>query len=304
MLREVGTDPAELVRRGVAAMCGVANAHFNDKHWGAAVVAAGLLAGRQPMSAAARSALIVQAVRLMDSKAEWFPPPIDAGPGDTADVVTALAKSAASLNALGHDTIFAALALRAMSDQPDLTTSANVEALVSMIEFATTLAPGGRFPGWDDPAIVRVHRRDEIPAIETMEELAISAATVFASVGTVYDGFDRGVVQHVLTHAHALTELQRLGHPGVVSSGIEAHRTYRKLLSRRPSDGDHALLTAVASPAFLSEEYWRQDLRGSDDWLYGHVFKVALAWTALEPLLTVESRQRAEPILATTMIVT
>jgi hypothetical protein len=89
----------------------------------------------------------------------------------------------------------------------------------------------------------------------------------------------------------------------VVSSGIEAHRTYRKLLSRRPSDGDRALLTAVASPAFLSEEYWRQDLRGSDDWLYGHVFKVTLAWRALEPLHTVESRQRAEPILATTMIV-
>ena len=102
---------------------------------------------------------------------------------------------------------------------------------------------------------------------------------------------------------HALTELQRSGHPGVVSSGIEAHRTYRKLLSRRPSDGDRVLLTAVASPAFLSEEYWRQDLRGSDDWLYGHVFKVTLVWRALEPLHTVESRQRAEPILATTMIV-
>jgi len=285
-------------------MCGVADAHFNDKHWGAAVIAAGLVAGEQPMSAAARSALIAQADRLADSKSEWFPPPIDAGPGETADVVAALAKSAASLNVLGHDTIFATLALRAMSDQPDLATSANVEALVSMIEFATTLGPGGPFAGWDDPAMVRVHEGDEIPAIETIEELAISAATVFASVGTVYDGFDRGVVQHVLTHAHALTELQRLGHTAVVSSGIEAHRTYRKLLTRRPSDGEQALSTAAAAPAFLSAQYWRQDLRGRDDWLYGHVFKVALAWTALEPLLTVATRQRVEPMLATTMIVT
>jgi hypothetical protein len=304
MLRGVATDPAELVRRGVAAVCGVGNAYFNDKHWGAAVIAAGLLAGEQPLSPAARSALIVQAERLADSKAEWFPLPIDAGPGETADVVAALAKSAASLNVLGHDTIFATLALRAMSDQPELATSANVEALVSMIEFASTLGPGGPFAGWDDPAMVRVHGGDEIPGIETMGELAMSAATVFAGVGTVYDGLDRGVVQHVLTHAHALTELHRLGHTRVVSSGIEAHRTYRKLLTRRPSVGEHALPRAAPSPAFLSVQYWQQDLRGRHDWLYGHVFKVAHAWTALEPLLTVATRQRAEPMLATTMIVT
>ena len=304
MLRGMATEPAELIRMGVAAMCGVGNADFNDKHWGAAVIAAGLLASEQPMSPAARSALIVQAERLADSKAEWFPSPVSAGPGEAADVVAALAKSAASLNVLGHDTIFAPLALRAMSDQPDLATSANVEALVSMVEFATTLGPGGPFAGWDDPSAVLVEEADQIPSIETMEELAISAATVFAGVGTVYDGFDRGVVQHLLTHAHALIELHRLGHEAAVSSGIEAHRTYRKLMTLRPSAGAQALPVDAAAPAFLSEEYWQQDLRGSGDWLYGHVFKVALAWTALEPLLTMAVRQRARPMLATTMIVT
>ena len=127
---------------------------------------------------------------------------------------------------------------------------------------------------------------------------------MFAGVGTVYDGFDRGVVQHVLTHAHSLIELHRLGHTAVASSGIEADRTYRKLMTRRPSDGERALSTDAAPPMFLSEEYWQQDLRGSDNWLYGHIFKVALAWTALEPLLTVELRQRASPMLATAMNVT
>jgi hypothetical protein len=304
MLREMATEGADLVRMGVAAMCGVADAHFNEKHWGAAVIAAGLFAGEQPLASAARSALIVQAERLVDSKAEWFPPPIDAGPGEAKDVVSALAKSAATLHFLGHDTIFAALALSAMSNQPDLATSANVEALVSMIEFASTLGPGGPFAGWDDPAVVRAQEGDEIPSIETMEDLAISAATVFAGAGTVYDGFDRGVVQHVLTHAYALIELHRLGHTGVVSSGIEAHRTYRKLMTRRPSSGEHALSTTAAAPAFRSAQYWQQDLRGRGDWLYGHVFKVARAWTGLEPLLPVVLQQRAKAMLATSMIVT
>ena len=304
MLRPVATEPAELVRMGVAAMCGVANAHFNEKHWGAAVIAAGLLASEQAMSPAARSALIVQAERLADSKTEWFPSPVDAGPGDAAHVVAALAKSAASLNVLGHDTIFATLVLRAMANHPDLATSANVEALVSMVEFATTLGPGGPFAGWDDPSTVLVEEADDIPSIQTMEELAISAATVFAGVGTVYDGFDRGVVQHLLTHTHALIELDRLGHEAAVSSGIEAHRTYRKLMTRRPSAGAQALSTDAVVPAFLTEEYWQQDLRGRDDWLYGHVFKVGLAWTALEPLLTAASRKRAKLMLATTMTVT
>ena len=70
----MATEPAELVRTGVAAMCGVTNAHFNDKHWGAAVIAAGLLAREQPMSHVTRSAVIDQAERLADSEAEWFPP--------------------------------------------------------------------------------------------------------------------------------------------------------------------------------------------------------------------------------------
>jgi hypothetical protein len=300
----VATEPVTLISVGVAAVCGVANTEFNNKHWGAAAIAAGLLAGEQSPSTAARSAITKQAERLMTSKAAWFPPPVQSGPGDIGDVVAALTKTAATLNLLGHDTIFAALTLRAMSDHPELATSANIDALVTMVEFARTQGPGGPFSGWEDPGGVLVEEEDEIPAIGAVDELAVSAVTAFAAAGTIYDGFDRGVVQHVLTHAHALIELQALGHSEVVSSGIEAHRIYRKLLTRRPSDGERPLPTPSAAPDFHSEHYWQQDLRGSDDWLFGHVFKVAYAWRSLESHLPAAELQKARPMLATSMVLT
>ena len=89
-----------------------------------------------------------------------------------------------------------------------------------------------------------------------------------------------------------------------VLAAIEAHRRYRKLLTRRPPDGEHPLPTRAAAPQFRSERYWRQDLRGRDDWLFGHVFKVALAWMGLEPYLPAEVLRRATPLLATSMVVT
>jgi hypothetical protein len=300
----MATEPADLISLGVAAMCGVPTTNFNDKHWGAAVIAAGLLARDPGMPPMARSAMIAQAERLSKAKSEWFPPPVEAGTGDLSDVVVALTNTAGSLNLLGNDTTFATLALRALSDQPELATSANVEALVNMVEFAATRGPGGPFVGWDDPEGVIVDEDDEIPPVVTVEELAQSAVTVFTGVGTVYDGFDRGVVQHLLTHAHALVELHRQGHTDAMRSGIEAHRIYRKLMTRRPSDGVNPLPLEAETPGFYSEEYWQQDLRGQGDWLFGHVFKVGFAWTALEHLVPHQLRTQALPMLATSMVIT
>lgn len=296
----------ELLRLGVAGICGVDTAEFNAKHWGAAVVAAGLLAADPDMGEAA-PAIIAQAERLMAAKAAWLPPPhsrASSASGDTTEVVMVLRSTASSLNLLGHDTIFASVALRAMTLQPELASRANIEGLVAMIEFASSRGPGGPFPGWDDPGQVRVDEDDAIPEIDSVAQLAASAIEAFAAVGVVHEGRDQGVVQHMVTHAHALVDLDGMGHGDVFAVGVEAHRRYRKLLTKRPLHGDDALPLHAPIPVFESAEYWRQDLRGSSDWIFGHVFKVALAWRGLEPLLADDIREAALPMLATTMAVT
>ena len=292
-------------------MCAVPNAEFNEKHWGAAVMAAGFLGAGAGLPPDAVTAMVSEAERLIDANASWFGRSTVGGasgdPGDPGAVVAALAEPPWTLNLLGHDTIFAALALRAMRDQPELATAATVEAIVCMVGFARTRGPGGPFPGWEDPAAVAVAPDDGFPEIETATDVAVSAATALSGVGTVYDGRDRGVVQHVLTHAHAVIELDRMGHPGAARAGIEAHRVYRKLLTRRPDDGVDPLPREADVPDFRSVDYWRQDLRGGDgegDWLFGHVFKVALAWLAIEPLLPADVLRRARPMLGTAMTIT
>ena len=166
------TDPVELIRRGVVAICRVPVERFNDKHWGAAAVAAGLLAGDRSLPAETRAAIVAQADRMVEQQSAWFPtadptddPSLATGstPASVADAVEALSTTAGRLHLLGHDVIFASLALRAMADHPELTSPSNVAGLVHSIRFAGGRGPGGPFPGWDDPGSIEVGPRGRHP---------------------------------------------------------------------------------------------------------------------------------------------
>ena len=131
-----------------------------------------------------------------------------------------------------------------------------------------------RFNGRHDIGAVRVEPHDDIPVYANEPTIARCALAAFAAIEDVYPFLHQGIVGHLLTHAHALIELARLGHGDLAAKGHDAHRLFIKLSRNPPDEGDpipHS--QALAGFAPTTEVFWQRDHEGGREWLVGHVFK-------------------------------
>ena len=272
------TELDDALPLAVSSLCRMPAAKFNEAHWPAAVIAAWLYADGPDLEPAAVASMTSQVAQLMDEMSDRFTPPIASSPVDPAPVAHSLSEGAARLTALGHDVIFGSLALTAMKHRPDLASQANVDGLCALIEAMQKRGPGGPFPGWDDPGTVAADAA--IPDIAEASVLASVTLDAFVATGPFHEGLDQGVVVHLLTHAHATLLLDELGLHDVARRARSAQRTYLKLVTRRPdptgsvTDSGHDL--DPRTPRF-----WAADRRGTGRWMFGHVFKVPLAFEGL-----------------------
>ena len=278
----------DLLADGVTALCQVDPEAFNQAHWGAAVVAACLLAEDPLLEPAAAQPMLAQATRMRTEMARFFPPRTPSRRADPGGVAQLVANHAGRLSVLGHDVIFSALALTAMARHSELATTANVEGLAALVSSIQAQGPGGPFPGWDDPSLVSPGA--EIPSLIDNADLARASLDAFSSTGPVYAGLDQGTVIHVLTHAHAITLFDDLGYEAAGSAARRAQRVYIQLLTRRPSSG-----TPLAPGDHLDPrtcDFWNKDQRGRGLWLFGHTFKLPLALFRLSELAGGDSDER------------
>ena len=195
---------------GLAALARVRRRHWNAGHYGAAVLAAYFFAEEQGLDAAAAAALAAQLDRLIARHPELFAPPPDrSGGGDVAPVAASLRRTIGGLHAIGHNVIFATLALKACARRPELATPDHVAGLVALLDQFDGCGPGRPFYGWDDPASVRLEAADAIPRYDGEAAIARTALAAFARVEAVHPFLHQGIVGHLLTHAHALIDLAR-----------------------------------------------------------------------------------------------
>lgn len=260
---------------GLAALARVRRRHWNAGHYGAAVLAAYFFAEEQGLDAAASAALAAQLDRLIARHPELFaPPPDPSGCGDVAAVAAALRRTIGGLHAIGHNVIFATLALKACARRPELATPDHVAGLVALLDQFDGCGPGRPFYGWDDPASVRLEAADAIPRYDGEAAIARTALAAFARVEAVHPFLHQGIVGHLLTHAHALIDLARIGHPELAARGHDAHRLYVKLARNPPDEGEPIpRRAAIAAFAPRAAAFWRRDHEGAREWLVGHLFK-------------------------------
>ncbi|MGG1660401.1 hypothetical protein [Brevibacillus sp. NRS-1366] len=280
---------------GVVGMARAATAGWFGGHYGAALLA-GYYMDREhdlPEHVKAGIERTCEAYRLQQP--EWFLP-LD--PEEEADaslldqVIAGLAQNVAKLRTSGHGLALGVLALKALRERPDLIRPSVVEGLVKLLK-ATTEDRPTRYFGIDNYFEVTEADIEGIPPYDTTLEMAKWTFAELHTVvpGRVIDGLRyhfAGEVVHSVTHAQALTDLERFGYKELASAGIRNHRVQMYLDRQMP---DFVLKDEVGEPAFeqiFSSEFWAKTY--SDP----HALKLPYAALDLLKRLPVEERALAE----------
>lgn len=277
------TLPTSYLDLGLA---GLARAHdagdANRGHYGAGLIAAYLLSADHPLPAATRAGLHDQAERFIAHNRRFLTPYPGSGPtiGSTeARLIAALTSNVDHLCAIGHNVIFAVMAIRALrrlGQDPGERQTASLCAAITDLSSPLTTAMGLDLGGLDLAAM---------PPYRDSAEVAVTALREMPKFARVYAGLFAGWVGHVVTLGHAVVELDRLGYADLARRAHRPHRllvAQAALLHHHPPDGLVENERVPWSP--LQPEFWQRDYAGNN-WAYAHTFKYPLAYLALRPAI-------------------
>jgi len=257
-------DPTEK-RLVLLGLNGLARAHkmnyFADGHRGAALVAAHLLCSENKLADKSRSRI----EQLFDLN--WGPkklcqpfPKTDPDPEQIRRIGEALAQNGPVLRQVGHDAIFAMLAIRGFRLLPEAATPERIDGVCKLI---------GQMKPWRDV--------DPDPEVDPppFNDAKAASRFVLREASDAVDrfiGFGQGFAGHMLTFGQALIELAGMGDVEWAESCRTAFRKYVTVTRVGPNPDDKRY--REHDPSKLrpnSADYWRK--RGDKSLGIGHVFK-------------------------------
>jgi len=252
--------------RGLVAMSDAHQRGWVQGHLGAAVLSSCYFGREHALDERTSRALRTNVDGFIARYASDFPP-ANPGPGraDPARIVEQLGPHIGELRSGGHNTIFAALALRALRDLPEFATPAVVDGICRLVEAHANTAR--RIPD------TRYNLEHPLPPYRGPEDVAeVTLRATLRPWGHVRSVGASGVM-HWVTHAESLVTLEELGYVDLARRGHAAHQLH----INRPVCDDGSPAPERAPNDWLGAEYWESDrprraLGGS--WLFGHSFKL------------------------------
>ena len=243
--------------------------YFGDGHRGAAMVAAHLLCVDNNLDELARSRI----VELIDinwaSSALCRPfPDVPPEPSRVGEIGAALAEGGEVLRQVGHNAIFAMLAIKAFRMLPSAATPERIDGVCALIR---------SFTPW----------RDIEPDADVnpppFADAAAASEFILRETSAAIDrfvGFGQGFAGHMLTFGQSLVELAAMGDVAWAESCRTAFRKYVTVTRRGPDADakrrpDHKPTTLRPTDA----TYWQR--RGDKTVAIGHVFKYPYSYYEL-----------------------
>jgi hypothetical protein len=263
--------------------------YFADGHRGAAMVAAHLLCEDNDLSDRARSRIeeLVDLNWSQTSLCDRFPEE-EPQPERIQEIGVALSEGAKTLRQVGHNVIFAMLAIKGFRQMPEAATSKRIEGVCRLIRMFT--------PWRDvepDPQVAPPPFDDTSAASRFILREACDAVDRFAGYGQGYAG-------HMLTFGQALIELTAMGEVAWAEGCREAFRKYVTVTRLGPEPNARAIPDHPHSSLRpLEAAYW--EARGDNDVDIGHVFKYPyscynLLRRANDPALERDWEERADQL--------
>lgn len=249
---------------GVIGMARGGQLSWFNGHFGAALLAGYYMNREHQLPDHVKDGIERTCERYRHEHAEWFAPleQEEANPMLLEHVIDGLRKNTEKLSTSGHGLALGVLALKALRDCPSLITPTVVNGLVNMLERTTEDEPN-RYWDIDNYFTTLVDDTANIPEYRhTLDMITQSFKELHTIVpNRTIDGkmyFFSGELEHGITHAQALIELERFGHNELVLAGMKNQRLQMYLNQQRP---DFMLENEVKKPAFTSifaPEYWEK----------------------------------------------
>ncbi|ETT66286.1 VOC family protein [Paenibacillus sp. FSL H8-0457] len=264
-----------------------------EGHVGGAYLAAYYMQKEQDLPQDVLHGLAANCRHLRAQHEDWFEPyPSEPAQPELMDqLLEGLLPNLTSLSTSGHGVTLGVLGLKALRDRPDLLTPSIVRGLLKLMDDAASEHKLARYYGIDDYTQLDLSEisLSEIPPYRDASDLACRALSELDHVlpdqhvdGQYY--FFAGELEHGITHAHALIELERLGYAQLGKLGQGNHRLQTKLNRLRPQALMAQGIDAPAKASITESAYWSR--------LYEdpHAIKVPYAAMALLRHVPVERR--------------
>ena len=264
--RSAGADPDRSDKRLVLlGLNALARAHemdyFADGHRGAGMVSAHLLCidNNLDEQAASRIVELVDLNWASTALCKAFPD-AEPEPERVAEIGAALAEGGEVLRQVGHNAIFAMLAIKAFRMIPDAATPERIDGVCSMIRSFTPWRNVEPDADVDPP-----------PFAETAAASQFILREADAAIDR-FVGFGQGYAGHMLTFGQALVELAAMGDVQWAESCRTAFRKYVTVTRHGPEPDSQRRPDHKPSDLRPTDSaYWKN--RGNNTVGIGHVFK-------------------------------
>jgi hypothetical protein len=294
-------------------ICGIANAHplgTMAGHLGAAVTA-GYFMGEdqselpeevsQGIEAELERVIAGEEAIWFDVKKTGITPtelfkPFPKGPPQPdliKTIVVALQRNIGTLKQSGHNVIFASIAIRALHGHNEYATASIVAGIRKLIERFKNVNPGrgyyGKDKGWLTGNQVTLVDDQRLPAYESIQQMIDVTIDELILTGPIKkQGF--GGLWHLINHAAAITELDRMQYHETAKLALPAHHQHVELLRTLP-DVENELGPVVKSQHDpLTAQYWAADLN-RDSAQLTHRIKTLFGYYTIRPFVESKAKQ-------------
>lgn len=254
---------------------------FTDRSWFAghtpcAVLAAYYFCRNNPIEPGVDEAIKREVDRIIQKYDALFAPYDDesiesgAEQRSTDDIVHALQGCIGHFMRSGHNVIFAAYALQVLTEKPELRTPPILNGIYKLIEYFREKA------SQENPCILTAEQQQLTPPYENEDDMLREVFTALHYAPRITDRNRLLFNGHLMTHAHALVMLSRLGYASIARQGYEAHRFHREWSRSTQADN----LSSWAKQFTVQDHpftvaHWNRDLSQFDgEWNFDtHHFK-------------------------------
>lgn len=235
--------------------------YFADGHRGASFVSAHLMCVENKLEEATHSRIVELFDLNWSSTKLCRPfPEAEANVANIDKIGDALVEGGEVLRQVGHNAIFAMLAIKAFRLLPSAATPERIDGVCRLI---------GSFTPWRD--VKPDAKVDPPPFKESQAASRFILKEALASVDR-FVGFGQGYAGHMLTFGQSLVELAAMGDVELAESCRTAFRKYVTVTRQGPAPDDRRISDHKKSPLRPRDrKYWEQ--RGDRSVGIGHVFK-------------------------------